>query len=168
MPLIAHVYSRTYPLRNALRCTDHMAKTKGFGVHEFRQVCEFSSRAPGVELQQSPQSSGENFADPELKQVDRKSDFRKMLIHQRKAFERLRQTFQTGNGCRLIYDYFYVSSCADPDAVSKQNSKRGVFLCPLAKGVRVSDRRIRFRNRCAACFHLENKAALDEQNRSNI
>ena len=116
-----------------------MAKTPEI-AEEFRQVCEFSSRASWSNCARAPQMIvAKIYADPALKaRVDEEREgFRAMLLRRGKAFE----TAAQAAGLEIVpFDAgFFVSiPCANPDAVSAELEKEGIFLVPLAKGVRVS------------------------------
>ena len=140
LPLISHSFSKTYTLYGmrcgALVC---MAKTKKI-AEEFKQVCEFSSRASWSNCARAPQMIvAKIYADPKLKaRVDEEREgFRDMLLRRGKAFE----TAAREVGLEIVpFDAGFFASipCADPDAVSAELEKEGIFLVPLAKGVRVS------------------------------
>ena len=140
LPLISHSFSKTYTLYGmrcgALVC---MAKTKEI-AEEFKQVCEFSSRASWSNCARAPQMIvAKIYADPKLKaRVDEEREgFRDMLLRRGKAFE----TAAREVGLEIVpFDAGFFASipCADPDAVSAELEKEGIFLVPLAKGVRVS------------------------------
>ena len=140
LPLISHSFSKTFTLYGmrcgALIC---MAKTPEI-AEEFRQVCEFSSRASWSNCARAPQMIvAKIYADPALKaRVDEEREgFRAMLLRRGKAFETAAQAV----GLEIVpFDAgFFVSiPCANPDAVSAELEKDGIFLVPLAKGVRVS------------------------------
>ena len=140
LPLISHSFSKTYTLYGmrcgALVC---MAKTKEI-AEEFKQVCEFSSRASWSNCARAPQMIvAKIYADPKLKaRVDEEREgFRDMLLRRGKAFE----TAAREVGLEIVpFDAGFFASipCTDPDAVSAELEKEGIFLVPLAKGVRVS------------------------------
>ena len=167
LPLIAHSLSKTYTLYGmrcgALIC---MAKTKEV-ADEFRQACEFSSRGSWSNCSRSPQMIlTKIFADPELKaRVDKeRADFRKMLIRRGKAFEKA----AAEAGLEMVpFDMGFFASipCADPDAVSAELEKEGIFLVPLAKGVRVSIASVS--EQVCSMLPAKIKAALDKVEQGN-
>lgn len=140
LTLIAHSLSKAYTLYG-MRCgaTVCIAKTKEI-AEEFKQVCEFSSRSTWSNCARAPQVIlSKIYEDEELKErvyAERKQH-RDMLISRAKAFEAAASEcgletvpFDTG---------FFVSvPCSEPDAVCAKLEEEGIFLIPLAKGIRVS------------------------------
>lgn len=162
LPMLSHSLSKTYTLYGmrcgALIC---MAKTAEI-AEEFKQVCEFSSRASWSNCSRAPQVIlTKIYADPQLKaRVDHeREEIRAMLIRRGKAFEKA----AAEAGLEMVpFDMGFFASipCADPDAVSAELEKEGIFLVPLAKGVRVSIASIS--EEVCARIPARIKAALDK------
>ncbi len=138
--VIAHSLSKAYTLYG-MRCGAMicMAKTREI-AEEFKRVCEFSSRASWSNCPRAPQVIlSKIFADKELKaRVDEeRKGFRDMLLRRGRAFEEA----AAEAGLEMVpFDAGFFASvpCEDPDALSAELEKEGIFLVPLAKGVRVS------------------------------
>ena len=140
MIVIAHSLSKAYTLygmrSGAMIC---LAPTKEM-ADEFKRVCEFSSRNSWSNCARAPQVIlSKIYADPALKaKVDlERKGFREMLIRRGKAFEKAAAEV----GLEMVpFDAGFFTSvpCKDPDALSAELEKEGIFLVPLAKGVRVS------------------------------
>lgn len=138
--VIAHSLSKAYTLYG-MRCgaTVCIAKTKEI-ADEFRQVCEFSSRSTWSNCARAPQVIlAKIYADPELKAkvYEERKQHRDMLIARAKAFE------AAAAECGLVtvpFDTgFFVSiPCTNADEVCARLEEEGIFLIPLAKGIRVS------------------------------
>lgn len=109
-------------------------------AEEFRKVSEFSARATWSNCTRAAQVvMGKIYADPELEaKVDAEREgIRDMLLERGKAFEEA----LAAEGVESVpFDAGFFASIAsdDPDAVSAELEKEGIFTVPLAKGVRVS------------------------------
>lgn len=140
LPLIGYSLSKTYTLYGmrcgALIC---MAKTPAI-ASEFVQVCEFSSRGSWSNCNRAPQVIlAKIFSDKELKKKvdDERAGFRDMLIRRGRAFEKAAK--ECGLEMLPFDAGFFVSMpMSDPEAVSRELESEGIFLVPLAKGLRVS------------------------------
>ena len=138
--VIAHSLSKAYTLYG-MRCGAMicMAKTQEI-ADEFKRVCEFSSRASWSNCPRAPQVIlSKIYQDPKLKaKVDEeRKGFRDMLLRRGKAFEEAAAEV----GLTMVpFDAGFFASvpCEDPDALSAELEKEGIFLVPLAKGVRIS------------------------------
>lgn len=138
--VIAHSLSKAYTLYG-MRCGAMicMAKTEEIAA-EFKRVCEFSSRASWSNCPRAPQVIlSKIYQDPKLKaKVDEeRKGFRDMLLRRGKAFEEAAAEV----GLTMVpFDAGFFASvpCEDPDALSAELEKEGIFLVPLAKGVRIS------------------------------
>lgn len=138
--VIAHSLSKAYTLYG-MRCGAMicLAKTEAVAA-EFKNVCEFSSRASWSNCTRAPQVIiSKIYADPQLKaKVNaERASLRDMLIRRGKAFEKA----AADAGLKILpFDAgFFASIPTDkPDALSAELEKEGIFLVPLAKGVRVS------------------------------
>ena len=159
--LIGHSLSKAYTLYGmrcgALIC---MAQTEEI-AEEFKSVCEFSSRASWSNCNRAPQMIiTKIYQDPELKKKvdEERAGFRDMLIRRGKAFE------AAANEVGLVmvpFDagFFAAIPCDNPDAVCAELEKEGIFLIPLAKGVRVSIASIS--EQVCAMLPARIKAAMD-------
>lgn len=138
--VIAHSLSKAYTLYG-MRCGAMicLAKTEAVAA-EFKNVCEFSSRASWSNCTRAPQVIiSKIYADPQLKaKVNaERASLRDMLIRRGKAFEKA----AADAGLKILpFDAgFFASVPTDkPDALSAELEKEGIFLVPLAKGVRIS------------------------------
>lgn len=138
--VIAHSLSKAYTLYG-MRCGAMicLAKTEAVAA-EFKNVCEFSSRASWSNCTRAPQVIiSKIYADPQLKaKVNaERAGLRDMLIRRGKAFEKA----AADAGLKILpFDAgFFASVPTDkPDALSAELEKEGIFLVPLAKGVRIS------------------------------
>ncbi len=140
LPVFGYSLSKTFTLYGlrggAMLC---IAKTKEDAT-EFQKACEFSSRAAWSNSPRAAQMIlAKIYSDPELKaKVDEERKvIREMLIRRGKAFE------EAAKACGLktvpfTSGFFCTVPCKDPDRVSQELEKEGIFLVPLAKGVRVS------------------------------
>lgn len=140
LTLISHSLSKAYTLYG-LRCGALicLAKTEEI-AEEFRRVCEFSSRASWSNCARAPQTIlARIYGDPALKEkvFEERQGYREMLLRRGKAFE------QAAADCGLEmvpFDAGFFASipCQNPDEVAARLEKEGIFLVPLAKGLRVS------------------------------
>lgn len=138
--VIAHSLSKAYTLYG-MRCGAMicLAKTEAVAA-EFKNVCEFSSRASWSNCTRAPQVIiSKIYADPQLKaKVNaERASLRDMLIRRGKTFEKA----AADAGLKILpFDAgFFASVPTDkPDALSAELEKEGIFLVPLAKGVRIS------------------------------
>ncbi|HIU25782.1 MAG TPA: aminotransferase class I/II-fold pyridoxal phosphate-dependent enzyme [Candidatus Copromorpha excrementigallinarum] len=138
--VIAYSLSKTFTLYGT-RCGAMIcvAKTEPI-AEEFRRVCEYSSRGSWSNSAKVAQVILSRIYGDEklLKEVDEeRAGYRDMLLRRGRAF-----TEEAGKaGLKTVpFDAgFFVSvPCPDPDAVSASLEKEGVFIVPLAKGLRVS------------------------------
>lgn len=138
--IVAYSLSKTYTLYGT-RCGAMIcvAKTKEI-ADEFRRVCEYSSRGSWSNSAKVAQVIlSRIYGDPELlAKVDKeRAHYRDMLIARGRAFEAAAKEAELEI---VPFDAgFFVSiPCDNPDAVSAELEKQGVFIVPLAKGLRVS------------------------------
>lgn len=138
--VIAHSLSKAYTLYG-MRCGAMICLAQNEAIAwEFKNVCEFSSRASWSNCTKAPQVIlTKIYADPNLKKKvdEERAEVRNMLIRRGKAFE---EAAEKVNLKILPFDAGFFASvpCAKPDEVSAELEKEGIFLVPLAKGVRVS------------------------------
>ena len=140
LTLISHSLSKAYTLYGmrcgALIC---LAKTEEI-AEEFKRVCEFSSRASWSNCARAPQAIlSKIYSDPELKAkvFEERQGYREMLLGRGRAFEKAAAEC----GLEMVpFDAGFFASipCSNPDEVAARLEKEGIFLVPLAKGLRVS------------------------------
>ena len=140
LTLISHSLSKAYTLYGmrcgALIC---LAKTEEI-AEEFKRVCEFSSRASWSNCARAPQVIlSKIYGDPELKAkvFEERQGYREMLLRRGRAFEKA----AADCGLEMVpFDAGFFASipCCNPDEVAARLEKEGIFLVPLAKGLRVS------------------------------
>lgn len=140
LPIIAYSMSKTFTLygarTGAMIC---LAPTREL-AEEFGRVNEFSSRASWSNCGRAGQSIiARIYADEELKEKvsEERGEIRDMLLRRGRAFEE--EADKAGLEIVPFDAGFFVSvPCDNPDEVSAALEKEGIFLVPLAKGVRVS------------------------------
>lgn len=140
LPVMAYSMSKTFTIYG-MRCGAAicLAPTKEI-ADEFRRVCEFSSRGSWSNCAKAGQSIIANIYENEdlLKKVtEERKEIREMLLKRGKAFEE--EANRVGLEIVPFDAGFFVSiPCDNPDEVSAKLEKEGIFLVPLAKGLRVS------------------------------
>lgn len=140
LPIIAYSLSKTFTLYGtrcgALIC---MAKTREI-VDEFKRVCEFSSRGSWSNGTKAAQVLlAKIYADDKLlaRVSEERARYRDMLLARGRAFEE--EAAKVGLEMVPFDAGFFASiPCSDPDGISAQLEKQGLFIVPLAKGLRVS------------------------------
>ena len=140
LPIIAYSLSKTYTLYGtrcgAMIC---MAQTAEVAA-EFRRVCEFSSRGSWSNSAKLAQVIlSKIYADEKLlkKVNEERAEYREMLIQRGRAFEEEARKA----GLEIVpFDAGFFASipCDNPDEISRKLEKGGLFIVPLAKGLRVS------------------------------
>ncbi len=140
LPLIAYSLSKSYTMYGmrcgALIC---MAPTKAI-ADEFSRVCEYAARATWSNCNRSAQTVLAGiYADPALlaKAGEERAAYRQMLLARGRAFDAAAREA----GLPIVpYDagFFATVPCETPDAVEAVLEAEGIFLLPLAKGLRVS------------------------------
>ncbi|MCI8647744.1 MAG: aminotransferase class I/II-fold pyridoxal phosphate-dependent enzyme [Firmicutes bacterium] len=140
LPIVAYSLSKTYTLYGtrcgAMIC---MAQTEAI-ADEFRRVCEFSSRGSWSNSAKLAQVVLTRVYEDEslLEQVTQeRAEFREMLLRRGRAFEEEAERV----GLEIVpFDAgFFVSiPCEKPDVISRKLEAEGLFIVPLAKGLRVS------------------------------
>ena len=138
--IIAYSLSKTYTLYGtrcgAMIC---MAQTAEVAA-EFRRVCEFSSRGSWSNSAKLAQVIlSKIYADEKLlkKVNEERAEYREMLIQRGRAFEEEARKA----GLEIVpFDAGFFASipCDNPDEISRKLEKEGLFIVPLAKGLRVS------------------------------
>lgn len=140
LPIIAYSLSKTYTLYGtrcgAMIC---MAQTAEVAA-EFRRVCEFSSRGSWSNSAKLAQVIlSKIYADEKLlkKVNEERAEYREMLIQRGRAFEE--EAWKAGLEIVPFDAGFFASiPCDNPDEISRKLEKEGLFIVPLAKGLRVS------------------------------
>ncbi len=140
LPILAFSMSKTFTLYG-LRCGAMICLAPNEEIaDEFVRVCEFSSRASWSNSPRVGQSIIANiFADKDL--LDRvtkeRKEIRDMLLKRGRAFEE--EAARAGLPI-LPYDggFFASIPCDDPASASRELEAEGIFLVPLAMGLRVS------------------------------
>ena len=140
LPIVAYSLSKTFAIYGA-RCGAMIcvAKTEEIAA-EFKRVCEYSSRGSWSNSARIGQVIlSRVYEDPELlKRVNEEREgYRNMLIRRGAAFSKA----ASDCGLEIVpYDagFFISIPCSDPDGLSKKLEEKGIFLVPLAKGLRVS------------------------------
>ncbi|MCR5182865.1 MAG: aminotransferase class I/II-fold pyridoxal phosphate-dependent enzyme [Clostridia bacterium] len=140
LPIMGYSASKTFTMYG-MRCGAMICLAKTEEVaDEFRRVTEVSSRASWSNCNLAPQTIiAKIFADPELKaKVDEeRAVYRDMLLRRGRAFEE--EAAKIGLGIVPFDAGFFVSiPMPNADAVAQELEKEGIFLVPLAKGLRVS------------------------------
>ena len=140
LPIMAYSMSKTFTIYG-MRCGAMicMAKTREI-ADEFKRVCEFSARGSWSNCGKAGQSViARIYADDALlaKVSEERAVIRDMLLARGRAFEE--EAAKVGLAIVPFDAGFFASiPCDDPDAVSAKLEKEGIFLVPLAKGIRVS------------------------------
>lgn len=140
LPVIAYSLSKTYTLYGtrcgAMIC---MAKTAEIAA-EFKRVCEFSARGSWSNSAKLAQVVLSRVYSDEtlLKKVsDERAGYREMLLCRGRAFEE--EAKKVGLDMVPFDAGFFISiPCENPDEISRKLEKEGLFIVPLAKGLRVS------------------------------
>ena len=138
--VVAHSLSKSYTLYGmrcgALIC---MAQTREI-ADEFKSVCEFSGRGSWSNCTRAPQVILERiYSDDSLleKVMTERKELRDMLLRRGEAFKQA----AAKAGLEMVPfngGFFATLPCSDPDAVSAQLEKAGIFVVPFGKGIRVS------------------------------
>lgn len=138
--IMAYSLSKTYTLYGT-RCGAMIciAKTKEI-ADEFKRVCEYSSRGSWSNSAKVAQVIlSRIYRDPGLlERVNKeRAHYREMLIARGRAFEA--EAKKVGLETVPFDAGFFISiPCDNPDEISAKLEKQGLFIVPLAKGLRVS------------------------------
>ena len=136
--VVAYSLSKTFTLYGA-RCGAMIcvAKTEPI-AEEFKMVCEYSSRGSWSNSAKVAQVIlSRIYGDGKLLEEvnEERAGYREMLIRRGRAFAE--EAEKTGLEIVPFDAGFFVSvPCDDPDAISAKLEKEGVFIVPLAKGLR--------------------------------
>lgn len=140
LPIVAYSMSKTFTLYG-MRCGAMICMAPNDEIaDEFQRCCEFSCRASWSNPVRAAQSIiAKIFADPDLYDavVAERAGIRDMLIRRGRAFD------QAAKDCGLVTvpfsaGFFCSIPHGDPDGLAAKLREEGIFLIPLAKGVRVS------------------------------
>ncbi len=138
--IVAYSLSKTYTLYGT-RCGAMIcvAKTQEI-ADEFKRVCEYSSRGSWSNSAKVAQVIlSRIYGDPGLLERvnEERAHYRDMLIARGRAFEEA--AHEAGLETVPFDAGFFISiPCEEPDAISAELEKQGLFIVPLAKGLRVS------------------------------
>lgn len=138
--IVAYSLSKTYTLYGT-RCGAMIcvAKTKEI-ADEFKRVCEYSSRGSWSNSAKVAQVILSRIYgdDGLLERVnEERAYYRNMLIARGRAFEE--EAAKAGLEIVPFDAGFFISiPCDNPDEISAKLEKDGLFIVPLAKGLRVS------------------------------
>ena len=140
LPVIGYSASKTftaYGMRTgAMIC---IAKTEEIAA-EFKKVCEYSARNTWSNCNRSGQQVIANiYRDKnKLAQVEaERAGFRNMLLERGRVFDKAAEEA----GLKTVpFDsgFFVCVACDDPNGLCDELAKRGIFVVPLQKGVRIS------------------------------
>jgi len=140
LPVIGYSFSKTFTLYG-MRCGAMIAMAPSAEIAaEFKLVNEFSARGTWSNSTRSGQVLVSKVYEDEklLESVNKeRAGYREMLIKRGKAFSKS----VIEKGLPLVpFDsgFFSCIPLKDPAGVSKKLEEKGIFVVPLAKGIRVS------------------------------
>lgn len=140
LPIISYSCSKTFTLYG-MRCGAMICMTEKKEIaEEFVRVCQFSARASWSNCPRSAMVVLSKIYEDEelLAKVNKERDYYcDLLLKRGKAFEEEADKV----GLKIVpFDAGFFASipCDDPDLISKKLQKEGIFLVPLAEGLRVS------------------------------
>ncbi|WP_202931092.1 pyridoxal phosphate-dependent aminotransferase [Aminipila terrae] len=140
LPVISYSASKTFTLYG-MRCGAMICMTPVKEVaQEFVRVCQFSSRASWSNCPRASMVVLSKIYEDKalLERVDKeRSYYCDLLLKRGKAFEEE----AAKAGLKIVpFDAGFFASipCDNPDEISKKLQQQGIFLVPLAKGLRVS------------------------------
>lgn len=138
--IVAYSLSKTYTLYGT-RCGAMICVAKTPEIaEEFKRVCEYSSRGSWSNSAKVAQVIlSRIYGDPGLLERvnEERAHYRDMLIARGRAFEEAAK--EAGLETVPFDAGFFISiPCYNPDAISAELEKQGLFIVPLAKGLRVS------------------------------
>ena len=140
LPVIGYSASKTYTSygmrTGAMLC---MAKTEEI-AKEFDRVCSFSARNTWSNCNRSGQKVIANiYKEPEtLKKVEAEREgIRNMLLERGTVFEKAAEEIGLAT-VPFISGFFVCVECDNPDEISDKLADQGIFVVPLAKGIRIS------------------------------
>lgn len=140
LPIIGYSSSKTFTLYG-MRCGAMICMTPIKEIaEEFVRVCQFSARASWSNCTRASMVVlSKIYEDNTLleKVNEERKHYCDLLLKRGKAFEEEASKV----GLKIVpFDAGFFASipCADPDGASKMLQEEGIFLVPLAKGLRVS------------------------------
>ncbi|MDD7347895.1 MAG: aminotransferase class I/II-fold pyridoxal phosphate-dependent enzyme [Clostridiales bacterium] len=140
LPIVGYSFSKTLTMYG-MRCGGSICLAKSEEIaEEFRQAMEFSSRGSWSNSPRLPQEIvAKIYGNEELldKVVSERKEIRDMLLERGKAFEERAMDI----GLPMVpYDggFFVSIPHENPKEVCRLLEEEGIFLVPLAKGIRVS------------------------------
>lgn len=138
--IVAYSLSKTYTLYGT-RCGAMICVAKTPEIaEEFKRVCEYSSRGSWSNSAKVAQVIlSRIYGDPGLLERvnEERAYYRDMLIARGRAFEEAAK--EAGLETVPFDAGFFISiPCDNPDEISAELEKQGLFIVPLAKGLRVS------------------------------
>ena len=138
--IVAYSLSKTYTLYGT-RCGAMICVAKTPEIaEEFKRVCEYSSRGSWSNSAKVAQVIlSRIYGDPGLLERvnEERAHYRDMLIARGRAFEEAAK--EAGLETVPFDAGFFISiPCDNPDEISAELEKQGLFIVPLAKGLRVS------------------------------
>ncbi|MDO5414021.1 MAG: aminotransferase class I/II-fold pyridoxal phosphate-dependent enzyme [Bacillota bacterium] len=138
--IVAYSLSKTYTLYGT-RCGAMICVAKTPEIaEEFKRVCEYSSRGSWSNSAKVAQVIlSRIYGDPGLLERvnEERAHYRDMLIARGRAFEEAAK--EVGLETVPFDAGFFISiPCDNPDEISAELEKQGLFIVPLAKGLRVS------------------------------
>ncbi len=140
LPIVGHSLSKAYTLYG-LRCGAMICMSKSKEVaEEFKRVCKFSARASWSNCPKAPQVIlTKIYQDSELlkRVMEERKGYRDMLIRRGVAFKE--EAEKVGLETLPFRSGFFITiPCQNPDEVCARLEVEGIFVVPLAKGIRVS------------------------------
>jgi len=140
LPIIGYSASKTFTLYG-MRCGAMICMTPNRAIaEEFKRVTEYSSRGSWSNCTKASQVviSKIYASDELLKKVDEEREgFCSMLVKRGKAFEKA--AYEVGLEIVPFDAGFFASvPCENPEEAGKRLQEEGIFVVPLAKGLRVS------------------------------
>lgn len=140
LSILAYSASKTFTLYG-MRTGAMICLNQDEGVlNEFKRFCEFSSRNSWSNCNRSGQKLIANLYENKeaLDRVDEERKiFRDMLLERGKCFEKeaLARDLRV---VPFVSGFFICVECENSEDVSEKLAKDGIFVVPLAKGVRIS------------------------------
>ena len=140
LPIIGYSMSKTFTLYG-MRCGAMICLAPTAEIAEEFKLCnEFSCRSSWSNPTRAGQSMiAKIFADPQLydRVVAERKEIRDMLLARGRAFDEASKAV----GLKTVpfsAGFFVSVPCEDPEALAAKLREEGIFVIPLAKGIRVS------------------------------
>lgn len=140
LPIIGYSTSKTFTLYG-MRCGAMICMTPNAEIaEEFKRVTEYSSRGSWSNCTRASQVViAKIYASEELlnKVNEERKGFCDMLVRRGKAFEKA--AYEVGLEIVPFDSGFFASvPCENPEEAGKRLQEEGIFVVPLAKGLRIS------------------------------